>query len=192
MPFPIVSRIRQRPWLGGINCRRHVILGGMRAPFYALMAALFAATCGRSDVTWAAPSDEPAPSQPTAVLVELFTSEGCSSCPPADDVLSELVRQQPIANINVIGLGEHVDYWDRLGWRDPFSAAGFSARQSEYVARAFRTGSIYTPQVVVDGRFQAIGSERDEVRRAISQAARLAKADIDIGVLAQSSTDVRV
>jgi hypothetical protein len=156
------------------------------------MALSFAASCDRPDGTWAATGSEPAADTPTAVVVELFTSEGCSSCPPADDVLRELVGRQPFKNINVIGLGEHVDYWDRLGWRDPFSAAAFTTRQSEYEARAFRTGSIYTPQIVVDGRFQQVGSDRAAVRRAISLAASLPKATVDVQVLAQSPTDVQV
>jgi hypothetical protein len=119
-------------------------------------------------------------------VVELFTSEGCSSCPPADDVLGELVARQSIAGVNVIGLGEHVDYWDRLGWRDPFSAASFTARQSEYETR------IFTPQMVVDGIFQAIGSDRAAVRHAISEAAGLPKAKMSMLVLAQSPTELQV
>ena len=164
----------------------------MRALFCALMAMSFAASCDRPDGTWAATGSEPAAGTPTAVVVELFTSEGCSSCPPADDVLRELVGRQPLANINIIGLGEHVDYWDRLGWRDPFSAAAFTTRQTEYEARAFRTGSIYTPQIVVDGRFQEIGSDRAAVRRAISQAAALPKATVGVLALAHGPTEVQV
>lgn len=115
------------------------------------------------------------------VLVELFTSEGCSSCPPADDVLTRLLMQ-PVANAVVIPLGEHVDYWDRLGWRDAFSSASFSTRQSEYDARTFHTGSIYTPQMVVDGRTQFVGSDYRRATQAISAAASQPKPPLDITV----------
>jgi hypothetical protein len=105
------------------------------------------------------------------VVAELFTSEGCSSCPPADRLLQQLAAASPIKGVEVIGLEEHVDYWDRLGWRDPFSSAALTNRQSEYEARVFRTGQIYTPQLVVDGAFEAVGSDRRGVQAAIAAAA---------------------
>lgn len=118
--------------------------------------------------------------EPVVVLAELFTSEGCSSCPPADDVLTRLISSQPIPGVTVVGLGEHVDYWDRLGWRDPFSSAGLTDRQSQYGATVFRTGSIYTPQMVIDGRLQGIGSDFDAIRRAVLEAAKAPKASITV------------
>jgi hypothetical protein len=121
----------------------------------------------------------PASSDHVVVVAELFTSEGCSSCPPADEVLSRLVRE-PLGGTVVLGLGEHVDYWDHLGWRDPFSSSAFSNRQSEYQNRVFRTGSIYTPQLVVDGQFEAVGSDVSAVRRAIANAAKIPKAVIEL------------
>lgn len=99
------------------------------------------------------------------MLLELFTSQGCSSCPPADALLSELGAQP-----QVIALAYHVDYWDGLGWRDPFSAPRWSQRQSEY-GRALGAGN-YTPQLVIDGRTHVIGSLRPRVAAAIAQAAK--------------------
>src|SRR5580704_13674088 len=106
------------------------------------------------------------------VVAELFTSEGCSSCPPADAVLSRLVLRQPVAGVEVLALGEHVDYWDRLGWRDSFSSAAYSARQSNYDARVFHRNEVYTPQLVVDGQLERVGSDVDAVQRAVKQVAQ--------------------
>jgi hypothetical protein len=104
------------------------------------------------------------------VLLELFTSEGCSSCPPADALLARL-SDRPIAGIPVVALGEHVDTWDDLGWRDPFSSALFTARHHAY-ARRLGARSAYTPQVVANGRAQALGSDERAVRAAIAAATR--------------------
>jgi hypothetical protein len=113
------------------------------------------------------------------VIVELFTSEGCSSCPPADDVLARLARTQPVRNAEIIALSEHVDYWNQLGWTDPFSSPQFSARQNEY-AQVFRGDGIYTPQVVVDGRVQFVGGDMNEAIDAIGKAAKAPKATVQI------------
>ncbi len=98
--------------------------------------------------------------QATPVIVELFTSEGCSSCPPADALLSQYVKNSPVPGVEVIALGEHVDYWNHNGWADPFSSAQFSQRQSDY-SNAFRLDSVYTPQIIVDGKAQLVGSDGD-------------------------------
>jgi hypothetical protein len=113
---------------------------------------------------------------PVVVMAELFTSEGCSSCPPADEVLTRLTSTQPIPGVIVVGLGEHVDYWDRLGWRDPFSSASLTNRQSQYEANVFRTGSVYTPQMVIDGRLEGVGSDFGAIRKAVLEAAKIPKA----------------
>lgn len=113
------------------------------------------------------------------VLVELFTSEGCSSCPPADALLIELEKNQPIPEAEVIALSQHVDYWNRLGWADPFSSAEFSARQSRY-ARVFKNDSIYTPQMIVDGYIEFVGSNSGKAHGAIVKAAQNPKAEIQI------------
>ena len=111
------------------------------------------------------------------VLVELFTSQGCSSCPPADELLIRLDEQQPVAGALVIPLSEHVEYWNRLGWRDPFSAPTFTQRQREY-GDALATRALYTPQMVVDGRMEFVGSQREIAQQTIARAAAAPKAEI--------------
>src|SRR5262249_16165571 len=115
----------------------------------------------------------------TPVLVELFTSEGCSSCPPADQVLIELAEQQPVDGVEVIGMSEDVDYWNRLGWSDPFSSVQFSNRQNEYAA-AFRRTDIYTPQMIVDGHIEFVGNSRTQTIRTVGRAAQQPKGQIAI------------
>lgn len=121
----------------------------------------------------------PADSGSTPVLVELFTSEGCSSCPPADALLSRLLRTQPVHGAEIIALEEHVNYWDSLGWRDPFSSDAATARQTEYGA-AFGGSEVYTPQMVVDGGAQFVGSSDSEALRAIRAASQSAKPAIQL------------
>lgn len=121
------------------------------------------------------------------VVAELFTSEGCSSCPPADALLQRIAAASPLDGVEVLGLEEHVDYWDNVGWRDPFSSSGFTRRQSDYDARVFRTGDIYTPQLVVDGAFDAIGSDARAVRDAIVKAAARPAADVRVAATADGN-----
>ena len=110
------------------------------------------------------------------VVVELFTSEGCSSCPPADALLDKLDRERRIGNAEIIALEEHVDYWDHLGWRDPFSSAQWTERQQDYAA-SFPNDGVYTPQMVVDGRAEFVGSSEGRARTAIAKAVREPKAE---------------
>lgn len=138
-----------------------------------------------------APVAAPSASSSTVVVAELFTSEGCSSCPPADDLLREWLASQPVPGVQIVGLGEHVDYWDRLGWRDPFSSAAFSARQSAYDAAVFRSNRVYTPQLVIDGRLEAIGSDAAAVRRAVLEAARQPKAHVEVSASAEGPDRVQ-
>lgn len=113
------------------------------------------------------------------IIVELFTSEGCSSCPPADVVLSQLEKTQPVAGAEIIAMSEHVDYWNYIGWSDPFSSEAFSARQHAY-APVFGNDGVYTPQMVVDGQAELIGSNSGKARTTIARAARLPKAGVKI------------
>jgi hypothetical protein len=110
----------------------------------------------------------------TPVLVELFTSEGCSSCPPADALLSRLGQTQPVRGADIIALEEHVDYWDRLGWKDPFSSEAATERQNEY-DQTFAGNEVYTPQMVVDGRAKFVGSSDSEALRAVRNASQAPK-----------------
>lgn len=126
------------------------------------LAGLYIAT------TKASPSDPTAPRR--AVVVELFTSEGCSSCPPADELLGHLRQDMSGRHVQVIPLGFHVDYWNSLGWKDRFSSADFSQRQEQY-ARSLGGDGPYTPQMVVDGEVEFVGNSARQAERAITQAA---------------------
>jgi hypothetical protein len=123
------------------------------------------------------------------VLLELFTSEGCSSCPPADSLLEVFDQKQPVQGADLIVLSEHVDYWNRLGWTDPFSAAQYSARQQEYSDR-FNLSGPYTPQLVVDGRFEINGSNSREAGSAIQKALREQKIAISISQVARNGNQI--
>lgn len=131
------------------------------------------------DRTINSPGSGTGESKRTLVLVELFTSEGCSSCPPADALLARLEKAQPVPGAEVIALKEHVDYWNHLGWRDPYSSARFSARQNAY-AQTLGNNTVYTPQMIVDGRTEFTGSAESRAWRAIAQAALTPKAVIEL------------
>jgi hypothetical protein len=105
-----------------------------------------------------------ASSEPRPVVVELFTSQSCSSCPPADALLGELARRS-----DVVALGFHISYWDGPGWKDPLSSQSSTDRQRAY-ARLFGLGQVYTPQMVVDGAREMVGSDREEVLAAVHDA----------------------
>jgi hypothetical protein len=121
------------------------------------------------------------------VVVELFTSEGCSSCPPADALLAALAALQPIENVEVIALEEHVDYWNQLGWVDPFSSRDWTDRQYAY-SGVLGNGNPYTPQMVVDGRTEFVGNQSLKARRAISESARMEKTPVTLSQEAPGKT----
>jgi hypothetical protein len=117
----------------------------------------------------------------TPILVELFTSEGCSSCPPADRFLEKL-DGQPLAGAEMIVLSEHVDYWNHIGWKDPYSARFYSERQSQY-ARRFGLDSVYTPQMVVDGSSEFGGGDSERANTAFGKALRIAKMPVHLSAV---------
>ncbi len=155
----------------------------LRFPFLYLaavgLAGILAISCSgeQSSATYVRqPGEAPRP-----VVVELFTSEGCSSCPPADALLKKLSEQQPLQGVQVVALEEHVDYWNHLGWADPFSSDEFSERQNAY-AQIFGRDGVYTPQMVVDGQTEFVGSRSTEAREAIRKAAAQPKLDVALSL----------
>ena len=124
------------------------------------------------------------------VVVELFTSEGCSSCPAADAALRALETAQSVPGVEVIALGQHVDYWNRLGWKDPFSSPQFTERQRWY-AQGFKEGS-YTPQAVVNGRYEFVGSQRNTLAETVAKAAQAPRATVVLAAAAPGTLRVSV
>lgn len=153
---------------------------------FSLSIAALSATVRRALVSEIGQASSP-PAQENStgrapVVVELFTSEGCSSCPPADALLARLAAQQPVAGAEVLALEEHVDYWNHLGWADPFSSREFTARQEAYEQR-FDAGSVYTPQMVVDGHTELVGSQEWRARQSIAQAAQQTKTPVKLAAV---------
>ena len=108
------------------------------------------------------------------VVVELFTSQGCSSCPPADRILGHLADRD-----DVIALGFHVNYWDRLGWPDPFATKAGTDRQYAY-SPALGRRNVYTPQMVVDGRYDVVGFHAERIKVAIAQAEAMSESRLEV------------
>jgi hypothetical protein len=120
------------------------------------------------------------------VLVELFTSEGCSSCPPADKLLAQIDAHQPVSGADAIILEEHVDYWDGQGWPDPFASKAFTQRQEDYAK--ILHADIYTPQMIVDGRVEVLGSDEHAAQRAIQIATGVPKTELDLSWVGATAT----
>jgi hypothetical protein len=147
----------------------------MRTLLTIFFALTLTASTGRADK----------PTQP--VVVELFTSEGCSSCPPADALLLQLETSQSIPGANIIAIEEHVDYWNHDGWTDPYSSAEWTQRQVDYVTH-FKDKEPYTPQQIVDGQVEMTGGQEQKTAQAIQQAAAQPKTEITL-TAANSSPD---
>ncbi len=145
---------------------------------------IFSAACAVNTVESQKRAENPQSAIPNLqskqpVLVELFTSEGCSSCPPADRALAFLEKEQPFAQAEIITLALHVDYWNYLGWKDEFSTPLFTQRQELYVEK-LKVDSSYTPQMIVDGKIQFVGSDSGKAAKAIVEAAKIQKGKIEI------------
>jgi hypothetical protein len=132
----------------------------------------------------------PTKTQPE-VLVELFTSEGCSSCPPADNWLQQIDISQPIAGTQVIVLSEHVDYWDHDGWKDPYSLAQFTDRQNAYV-KALGISTPYTPQAIVNGKSELNFSEPKQINQVLMKEATTAQVPVSVSAFGVEGSDTPV
>ena len=123
--------------------------------------------------------NKPPASQGSPVVVELFTSEGCSSCPPADAFLAKLAEQGPAHNLQIVALEEHVDYWDDQGWRDPFSSHNWTTRQDAY-AGVLGNKNPYTPQIVIDGSAECSGGQQQLAVQTIVKESSQAKTPVTL------------
>jgi len=146
-----------------------------------LSFCLFIASCGSDTATNTAVNSQPAAKKAAGgrepVLVELFTSEGCGNCPPADRHLVLLETEQPVAGADVITLGYHVDYFNDRGWQDVYSSPEYTRRQNLYSMR-MGLNSMYTPQMIVDGKAEFIGSDPQRASAEITKAASAAKGQV--------------
>lgn len=155
-----------------MNCRFPMMISAVIS-----LLAIFSLRHLRASSGEATPTNDDSSRIP--VLIELFTSEGCSSCPPADALLERLDRAQPARGAELIVLSEHVDYWDDIGWKDPYSSHEYSERQSAYAGR-LGLSSIYTPQMVVDGHIEFVGSDERRAAQAIANATKVEKTPVTI------------
>jgi hypothetical protein len=151
--------------------------------------ALVASGIGRSATALRQQSAPAVASIRSAVLVELFTSEGCSSCPAADELLRQISGRMTPEGQLIVGISEHVSYWNHLGWKDPFSSELLTDRQSKY-SEYFGLSSVYTPQMVVNGREQFVGSDRSALAAAF--ASESGRRQIDLRITSAQLTSNRL
>lgn len=149
----------------------------MRLLFIFLVVSLLLTSCSAQSAESKKAPDGERKTGKSIVLVELFTSEGCSSCPPADQALAFLTKQD-LPDIEVIPLALHVDYWDSSSWRDKFSSHSYTERQQDY-ARRFKLDSTYTPQMVVDGKTEFVGSNLRAANAAIMESVKAQKGKVE-------------
>ena len=152
---------------------------------------VFATACGTVEAD---------PMKEGPVVLELFTSQGCSSCPPADRILTKLAQNGELAGKPVVALSFHVDYWNDLGWNDPYSLPAWTERQHQY-ANALGDRRVYTPQLVVGGATGMVGSDITQITLAVGKTARPArlpatakwtKDSVEITTTAPAGADVLV
>ena len=157
--------------------------------FLILAFCLFVLSCGSETARNSNSAAGPAPQAPKTkpsrdrepVLVELFTSEGCGNCPPADKQLALMETQQPIQGADVITLGYHVDYFNDRGWQDAYSSPEYTRRQNLYALR-MNLDNVFTPQMIVDGQMQFVASDQTKAFDSISKAAAAGKAVVNVSV----------
>src|SRR5271156_923196 len=154
-----------------INLSRFSLFGSFAA--VALLSLLPAGVAAQADATQAEAA------HPSAVLIELFTSEGCSDCPPADELLQQVSGHKTPEGQLIVGISEHVSYWNGLGWKDPFSSELYTGRQSNY-SNHFGLDSVYTPQMVVNGREQFVGSDRRSLEAALATESQRKQIELHI------------
>lgn len=145
----------------------------------AVAIAAAGASAHRSAMGAAGAQTASATAERSPVVIELFTSEGCSTCPPVDRLLSELEKKQPVPGVEIIALEEHVDYWNHDGWEDPFSGQEWTLRQREYVAK-FKGDTPYTPQMILNGEKVAGLKNGAQVLEEILQASKEERAEVSI------------
>jgi hypothetical protein len=158
----------------------------MMTPFRLFRSTFFIVSICAVPVLSQSPGSPEQP-QRVPVLLELFTSEGCSSCPPADKLLGMLDRDQPVKGVELIVLSEHVDYWDHEGWKDPYSSRAVSQRQEDYESR-LGGGDVYTPQLIIDGGTQVVGSNWKAAEPAIVKSMRDPKIPLSLSAVREGSS----